>query len=319
MVLWILLQTSFFQNYIVGRVTHRLSKDLNTTVSIKHVDFELFDKMLLKGTLVLDHNHDTLLYAGAVKVSITDWFFFKNNIVLKYVGLDDAVINLNRKDSVWNYQFLMDYFSGSSAKKDTASSSVQLNLKQVELNNFKLWQEDKWGGTNMLVSLKSLNLNADTFDLNKNVIHLKTLTIDHPLFSQYDYDGNKPHDTTASISPPLQVVDAGTMQWNTDGWRVSVNKIEINDGGLAIEQQTDRPVYSEGFDDQHVIVSELNGTFKNFSFIKDTLTAQILLSGKERSDLVIKKLSADFKFTPKLMEFNKLDLVTNRSHLTDYY
>ncbi len=119
LVLWILLQTSFFQNYIVSRVTHRLSKDLNTTVSIKHVDFELFDKMLLKGTLVLDHNHDTLLYAGAVKVSITDWFFFKDNIVLKYVGLDDAVINLNRKDSVWNYQFLIDYFSGSSGKKDT--------------------------------------------------------------------------------------------------------------------------------------------------------------------------------------------------------
>jgi len=59
LVLWVLLQTTFFQNFIVGRVTHKLSKDLNTQVSIRHVDFDLFDKMLLKGTLVLDHNHDT--------------------------------------------------------------------------------------------------------------------------------------------------------------------------------------------------------------------------------------------------------------------
>lgn len=182
LLLWVLIHTGFFQNYIVSRVAHRLSKDLKTTVSIKHVDFELFDKMLLRGTLVLDHNKDTLLYAGAVKVSITDWFFFKDNITLKYVGLDDAVINLNRKDSVWNYQFLVDYFSTPATKKDTTSGSLQLDLKQVELHNFKVWQQDEWTGTNMLVSLTSLSLNADTFDLNKNIIHVSSIAIDHPLF-----------------------------------------------------------------------------------------------------------------------------------------
>ncbi|MEO9210338.1 MAG: hypothetical protein ABI208_04525, partial [Ginsengibacter sp.] len=96
---------------MIHKVTQRLSKDLNTTVSIKHIDLQLFDKMLLEGTLVLDRKKDTLLYAGKVKVNITDWFFFKNDIVLNYIGLDDAIINLNRTDSIWNYQFLMDYFS----------------------------------------------------------------------------------------------------------------------------------------------------------------------------------------------------------------
>lgn len=322
LALWILLHTGFFQNYIVGRVTHRLSKDLNTTVSIKHVDFELFDKMLLQGTLVMDHNHDTLLYAGAAKVSITDWFFFKDNITLKYIGLDDAVINLNRKDSVWNYQFLADYFSGSSKKKDTASSSVQLNLQQVELNNFKIWQQDKWAGTDVLISLKSLSLTADTIDLNKNVIQIRSITIDQPLFSQYDYTGNEPDDTTTAAtatSIPVIATDANALQWNTDGWRMSVNQIKITNGGLAIEKQTDRPVYPDRFDDQHIIISNLNGTLKGLNFINDTLKANVQFSAKERSDLVIKNLSADFKFTPKLMEFNKLDLVTNKSHLTNYY
>ena len=144
------IANKFFQNYIVSRVTHRLSKDLNTTVSIRHVDFELFDKMLLQGTLVLDHNQDTLLYAGAVKVSITDWFFIKDEITLKYIGLDDAVINLNRKDSVWNYQFLVDYFSGPPKKeKDTTTSGTQLDLKQIELHNCKIWQQDKWHGNRL--------------------------------------------------------------------------------------------------------------------------------------------------------------------------
>jgi hypothetical protein len=112
-VVWILIQTSFFQNFIIHKVAKSLSKNLNTTVSIKHVDFGLFDRMLLQGTLVLDHNKDTLLYAGTVRVSITDWFFIKDNITLKYIGLYDAVVNLKRKDADWNYQFLIYYFSTS--------------------------------------------------------------------------------------------------------------------------------------------------------------------------------------------------------------
>ncbi len=318
-VLWILLQTSFFQNFLVRRITHRLSKDLNTTVSIKHVDFELFDKMLLEQTLVLDHNHDTLLYAGVVKVSITDWFFFKDHITLKYVGLDNAVINLNRTDSVWNYQFLIDYFSGNSSKKrDSTSNSIQLNLQQIELNRFKIWQQDKWKGTDLLVSLNSLHLNADTFDLNKNIIHVRALTLDHPLFAQYDYTGNEPDDTTTASMRDREI-DTTDTKWNTDNWKLSVDKIEINNGGLAIDKQTDRPVYTDRFDDQHIFVSSLNGTLKNLYFTDDTLQAGLQLSAKERSGLVIKKLSADFKFSPKLMEFNQLDLITNRSHLTNYY
>ena len=67
--------------------------------------------MSIEGLLLEDQKHDTLVYAGTAKVNITDWFFFKDNATLKYIGLTDAVVNINRTDSVWNYQFLIDYFS----------------------------------------------------------------------------------------------------------------------------------------------------------------------------------------------------------------
>ncbi|MEO5564787.1 MAG: hypothetical protein ABIR18_15175, partial [Chitinophagaceae bacterium] len=77
MAAWIFIQTPFGQNYIVKKVTARLSKDLNTKIDIKHVDFGLFNRMHLEGLLVEDHAHDTLLYAYDAKLRITDWFFFK--------------------------------------------------------------------------------------------------------------------------------------------------------------------------------------------------------------------------------------------------
>ena len=191
----------------------------------------------------------------------------------------------------------------------------------MELHNLKVWQQDEWIGTNMLVSLNNLNLDADTFDLSKNIININSVEIDHPLFAQYDYAGNEPDDTTTTPSSSLPVIPANgdSLQWNTDGWRIAVNNIQISDGGLAIEKQTERPAYTDRFDDQHIIISNINGTFKNFNFLKDTLKANIQLSCKEKGDFTIKNLSADFKFTPKIMEFNKFDLVTNRSHLTNYY
>ena len=115
--LWLIIQTSFVQTFIVKKVTKRLSNDLHTEVRIDRVSLALFNSMNLEGTLVKDLRKDTLLYANKVKLRITDWFFLKDELVLKYVGLEDAYVNMHRKDSVWNYQFLVDYFSPTTPKE----------------------------------------------------------------------------------------------------------------------------------------------------------------------------------------------------------
>ncbi|MCE3281954.1 MAG: hypothetical protein K0Q66_691, partial [Chitinophagaceae bacterium] len=86
----IAIQTAPVQNWLAKRVTVRLSKSLNTEVTVKKVSFSFFNRMDLEGLLVRDHQKDTLLYAGAMKVRITDWFIFKDQADLKYVGLENA-------------------------------------------------------------------------------------------------------------------------------------------------------------------------------------------------------------------------------------
>ncbi len=318
LVLWVLLQTTFFQNFIIKKAARRLSKDLNTTVSIKHVDFALFNKMLLQGTLVLDQKKDTLLYAGAVKVNITDWFFFEDNITLKYIGLDDATINLNRKDSVWNYQFMIDYFSGPKKSNKDTSASIQLNLDVVELNRLKIRQQDEWRGENIVVSLNKLDLKADSLDINNNIFNISSINIDHPVFSHYDYNGKRPEKTSPASSQIPNDTSTG-LEWNTGDLQILVKNIKITNGDFSMEKQSSRPAFTNRFDEKHLFLSEINSSIKNFRFIKDTLTANVLMSAKERNGFNIKKISSDFKFTPHLMEFKNLDLITPRSHLRNYY
>ncbi len=318
LVLWILIQTTFFQNFIIHKVASRLSKNLNTTVTIKKIDLELFDKMSMQGLLVLDREKDTLLYAGAANVSITDWFFFKKNITLKYIGLTDAQVNLHRTDSVWNYQFLVDYFSGSQKKEsDTSASAVNLDLKVLNLKNVRIWQKDEWRGEDKLVSVTKLNIHADEFDLNKHVIRISQVQLEHPEFSMYDYTGNRPDDTTSTPGKPITKIKG--FQWNPDGWRISVNQLAIKDGLVAIEKEGySAPVMNE-FDENHIILSAINGTFKNVKVLGDTLQSVISFSARDRGGFIVKKIAADFKFTPEMMEFNNLDIITNKSHLQDYY
>lgn len=316
---WILVQTSFFQNFLIQRITKRLSKDLNTTVSVKHINVQLFNKMLLEGTLVLDHKKDTLLYAGAVKVNITDWFFFHDDIMLNYIGLDDAILNLNRTDSVWNYQFLLDYFA-SPARKDTGGH-VNLDLRRAHFNRVKIWQQDAWEGQNMLISLEEMELQANELNIQRKRIQIEKLYLKNPQFAQYDYTGKWiPNKELAGVTDKKTPEPSPSgLRWNTDDWNIQVKKIILKDGGLALVNEEAPPSIPKTFDDSRIILSELTGEIINASFIKDTLSAHIQLSAKDRGGFEIKQLKTDYKFTPTIMEFAKLDLITSHSHLKDYY
>ena len=162
----ILINTSLVQNWLVKTVTHRLSKDLGTKVAVKHVHFALFNKMNLEGVYIEDQGKDTLLYAGKIMVNITDWFFFKDQAELKYIGLENATVYLHRYDSVWNYQFLADYFASppsSQNKKQTTFS-----LKEIALKHVRLKQRDEWRGQDMELVLRQLALRPDEINFTKS-------------------------------------------------------------------------------------------------------------------------------------------------------
>jgi len=171
------------QNWLAGKVTSRLSKDLQTNISIKKVHFGLFNRMLLEGTLIEDRKRDTLLYAGVAEIRITDWFFFKDRVELKYIALKDAQINFQRTDSIWNYEFLFDYFSGG--KKSKNKKSIDYNFKIIDLENVAFVTKDGWRGENQIIRVGALKMDPEDVDLNKKIAHINSVTLVKPQFFLY--------------------------------------------------------------------------------------------------------------------------------------
>ncbi len=275
--------------------------------------------MSIEGLLLEDRKHDTLIYAGAAKVNITDWFFFKDNATLKYIGLNDAIVNINRTDSVWNYQFLIDYFS-SPKKKTSSKGGINFDLQVLQFDNVVFNKVDQWVGQDMKIAIKKLDLKADTVNFNKKQIYISELKLDAPSFVQKIYTGNKPkieNNNLRDMVPKIPVLSA--LQWNTGGWIVNIKNIDLNNANFTYDVETARGRFTDRFDPQHIDFTDISGNLKNVSFINDTLTTDLKLAAKERSGLTVKNMQAKIKFTPDLMEFRDLLLETNKSTIGNYY
>ena len=271
--------------------------------------------MNLEGVLIEDRKRDTLLYAGNLKVNITDWFFFKKNIELKYIGLDNAIIKFQRSDSIWRQQFIFDYFS--STTKDTAAkkkSGITLNLKIVELRNVIFVKKDAWLGEDMNIKVGALRLDANNMAFSGNKYEINSLLIKDPVVALHSYTKLKP--ALATVIPGKEADTTAT--WNKAKTVFKIADLKIINGTFSTNKETDRQAYAH-FDGQHILFTEINANLNNSTFIGDTVFAKLKLTAKERSGLEVKNLSADMKMTPQGMAFTNLDLSTNRSNLRHYF
>lgn len=309
-----LLQTDWGQNWLARQVTNRLSRDLQSRISIKHVDIGFFNYLNLEGVLVEDQKRDTLLAAGLVQVRITDWFFFKDKADLKYIGLENAVIKLQRTDSVWNYTYLEKYFA-STDTTTKKKAGITFNLKEVAFKNVYVLQKDAWIGRDMTVRIGGMVMDANDISISNKIIDIPGISLRDPFFWLHDYTGNRPDSLKPKAKPKKPSTDS--LQWNTAGWEMHIAKINLQNGRFKNDKGNDPP--TAYFDGRHLDFSAITGTIENFRWSQDTMRADIALTSKERSGLLVQSLKSDFRFHPKLMEFNKLYLKTNRSVLEDYF
>ena len=235
----------------------------------------------------------------------------KKNWELTYLGLEDARINLHRTDSIWNYQFLINYFS-STDTTPKKKKPLDLQIKKIDCKRLQLIQDDRWVGEKMIIKSGALLVNIDKSDLANQTFIIHSIYLDQPFFQLQNLDG---------LRPPIQKAKVVSKQkglyFNPGNLNLQVKQIKIKNGSIWIDDNMNKP--EKGFDEAHIDMSKLNAEINQFQFLQDTLKAGIQLSVKDRSGFELKQLKTQFKFTPQIMEFDSLDLVTAKSHLRNYY
>jgi len=275
--------------------------------------------MNLEGVLIEDQKNDTLISAATMQVRVTDWFFFKDQVVLHYIEMSDAVVHINRADSVWNFQYLVDYFSGGGSS-GSKKKAVELDFKKIKLSNVSFIKKDEWRGEDMQLRLTSMDLDADEINFNTKKIEINSLDFSDPVFIIKNYPGKRPKKI--KITTDEEVIDeekTDTMlKWNAAGWALHIDRLKINNGDFKNIKMIDG-TYHDYFDGRNIDFAAINGTFSDVIFNKDTLTTKLELSTKERSGFEVKSMVAEARLTPNEMSFDKMEIKTNNSVIRDYF
>ena len=302
---YILLLIPGVQTYLSRIVAGRISNTLGTEVSVGKVGFSLFDKLDIENVLVKDTHKDTLIFARSFKLRISDLFFSSNTPTIKYIGLDKATIYIHRETEKWNYQFVLDYLNKDTSSKNSAN---KIDLKKIDITNIHFVQTDQWVGERMVVNANNILVNIKSTIGNN--IAIDQITVNKPYYLLEQIKGLQPNNKdTVSIT---------NLSVNSSHTSLSLNELKIINGKVWIENGTKTPL--PFFDADHIRIEDLNATLQNIKVQEDTIKANVkFLQLKERSGLEIKKLSTQFKLTPRIMEFDQLSLKTNKSIIGDYY
>ncbi len=307
---YLLLLIPVVQNKLVQIAASRLSSNIGAKVKVDQVGFSLFDKLDMQGVLIKDQKNDTLLFAKSFKLRLSDLVFSSSEPVIKYIGLDGAKIYFNRSTEKWNYAFLTNYLLNS----DTSNKKPnKFDIKKMDLTNIHFIQNDKWEGQLTEINANNVLLNIKSIQDKK--ISIDQIIINKPYYLIQSFKGNKPITKNNTL---FKKSTNSTLEFNPTHLNIHVNELQVSNGKMWIENGYTLP--TSYFDGDHIRMQEINTSIYNIHFEQDTITANVKsLKVKERSGFEIKKLVTAFKFTPKIMEFDKLLLKTNNSTIGSYY
>jgi hypothetical protein len=138
LILYVVMNSSFVQTYLIHRTTDYLSGMLKTKVKVGHVRFSIFKGIVLNDIYVEDLQKDTLLFAGEIDVVPQRLHITAENIPLIRIKLKDLTVRL-KEDSLgkMNLQFIIEAF-GSGSSADTSKSDFHLSCRRFLLENAKI-------------------------------------------------------------------------------------------------------------------------------------------------------------------------------------
>ncbi|MBU3713668.1 MAG: hypothetical protein FGM46_01825 [Ferruginibacter sp.] len=176
---WIYINTPAGKRMVRNQVQSYLEKQLHTKVKISSIDYSIPNWIKLKGVFIEDLRKDTLFYGGEVYVKLNMLKLLNSEVDVKKINLNDIYANISRprSDTSFNFQFIIDAFSGKEDKKNNEPSrATKLDLKSVSLSNIRLRLDDQYDGTSMYAQLESLHVSTESLNTDKMLFNIDRIS-----------------------------------------------------------------------------------------------------------------------------------------------
>ncbi len=181
MLVLILIQTSFVQNFARKKVVGYLQNKLKTRVEIGKLDVDFPTTLSLQNVFIGDQSKDTLLYGKELKVNMDIPKLISSKIDIKKITLNGVVAKIKKlpPDSVFNFQFIVDAFNNpnSTSKSTSSTSSLQMNIDEIIVNKTRIIYKDLFTGNDMDLAFGHLETKISTFDPSHLLFNIPSITL----------------------------------------------------------------------------------------------------------------------------------------------
>ncbi len=225
-----LIQLPSIQNKIIHSATSLVSNKTHTRAEIKKLSISFPKSVVIEGLYIEDLSKDTLLSAGKVKINIALLNLLKHHININSFTLEKVTISLSttKTDSLFNYNFLLTAFSGSSTEtKPSSASKWKFDLDNATLKNIHIHYDDEYGGMFAAADLGSLDLKMDELNPEKSIYGIDELSIEK--FNATVME-KKPAKSNGGQSAGLPVIRANKIKLDNSNlsFSDSINRLSIN-------------------------------------------------------------------------------------------
>ena len=190
MLILILIQTSFVQNFARKKVVSYLQNKLKTEVQIGKLDVDFPTTLSLQKIFIAGQSKDTLMYGKEIKVDIDMVKLISKNIDIKEIALNGIVAKVKRlpPDSTFNFQFIVDAFNSPKATTKTKpdTSSMQMSIDRILVNKTRIIYKDLFTGNDMDLTFGHLDTKISKFDPSHMLFDIPSITLNglHGYFNQ---------------------------------------------------------------------------------------------------------------------------------------
>lgn len=250
---------------VKNRVEKYLSEKLQTKVKIGYVDYSLPKWLKIKNLYVEDQKKDTLLYGEELRVDLNMLDLLKGNTNIRKVVFKNMMANISRSenDSVFNYQFIVNAFTGnksSTPNKDTAE--MKLSLDHLVFDKVAFTMNDRYAGNEMKAIVHHLDLTTKKFQPDRLNFGVDQFFADSLQFSMRTYK--------ELPAAPTDHIDTGTVTPSPYQLFISANRINVRHADVIIDNQVTGLYYANA-------VTNLYGKNALFSMAQSRGTADSLL------------------------------------------
>lgn len=204
------MQTSVVQTFVVRQITEKLSKTLDTKVSIKRVNISFFSKVVLKEVYIEDQQQDTLLFIDDLIANIDVLNFKKKSIDLASVSLLGTKFHVSTNENhLPNYSFLLDHLRKSSTEKDSTTWGITCQnflFDRAEVGYSYYHKNDR-----KLIDLRNIHLDVSNITLDKDSIYFR---INH--LNLDDHKLLKIEDLKADFTSRKRLIKLANLQLKTN-------------------------------------------------------------------------------------------------------